>query len=73
VAQIQLGLLEYVALIGELLAGWGVRSDPAIYARSLDVNINRWWGLVPIGFGLMMLGPAARARGDVPSSSRPDA
>jgi len=25
-----------------------------IYARSLDVNINLWWGLIMLGFGLVM-------------------
>jgi len=61
------------AIIGVLLTGYGLLSDPAIYARSLDVNINLWWGLVLTGFGLVMLGLAARARGDRGTSRRPDA
>lgn len=47
---------------GVMLAGYGLASDPAIYARSLGVNVNLWWGLVLLGFGLLMLGFAVRAR-----------
>ena len=33
------------ALIGALLAGYGVMSDPAMNQRSLGININPWWAL----------------------------
>ena len=36
-------------------------SDAAIYARSLGINVNLWWGLVLLAFGLVMLGFALRA------------
>ncbi len=45
---------------GVLLAGYGVLSDKAQYARSLGLNVNVGWGLVLLVFGLGML--AARAR-----------
>ena len=48
---------------GVLLTGYGLTSDKAIYARSLGVNVNLWWGLVLLGFGLVMLGFVARSRG----------
>ena len=50
--------------MGVLLAGYGVVSDPAIYARSLGININLIWGVVLIagGGGLLALA-ARRARG----------
>jgi hypothetical protein len=29
--------------------------DPAMYDRSLGININLWWGLVMLIFGALML------------------
>ena len=49
------------ALLGVLLAGYGVFSNPATYQRSLGININLWWGGVLLVFGLAMLGLAWRA------------
>jgi hypothetical protein len=43
------------SIIGVLLAVFGFASDPAIYQRSLGINVNLWWGLVLIMFGLVML------------------
>ena len=43
------------ALLGLLLAIYGVTSDPAIYRRSLGHNVNLIWGLVLLGFGVAML------------------
>lgn len=43
--------------IGGLLAGFGAVthfSNPALYARSLDINVNLWWGLVMMAFGAGM-------------------
>jgi protein-S-isoprenylcysteine O-methyltransferase Ste14 len=48
-------------VIGALLAGYGLWSGPAIYRRSLEIDINLWWGLVLLGFGLAMLLLAWRA------------
>jgi membrane protein implicated in regulation of membrane protease activity len=36
-------------------------SDPAIYERSLGINVNLWWGLVLFAFGAFMLIMAWRA------------
>ena len=43
------------AIVGVLLAGFGLLGDQAIYARSLGINVNLWWGLVMLAFGLVML------------------
>jgi hypothetical protein len=43
------------SIIGVLLAVYGATSDPAIYQRSLGINVNLWWGLVLVVFGLAML------------------
>jgi hypothetical protein len=50
------------SIFGLLLAGYGLASDPAIYQRSLGVNVNLWWGLVLLVFGLVMLGLVRRGR-----------
>jgi hypothetical protein len=55
------------SIIGALLTGFGLISDDAIYARSLGINVNLWWGLVLLLFGLLMLGIVARARRERPS------
>ena len=49
------------AIVGGMLAVFGLLSDPAIYERSLGININGWWGLVLLVFGLWMLVLAWRA------------
>lgn len=51
------------ALIGAILAVFGLFSDPAIYERSLGINVNLWWGLVMFAFGVFMLIMAIRAAG----------
>lgn len=48
-------------IIGVALAGFGLTSDRAIYERSLGVNVNLWWGLVLLAFGIAMLALATRA------------
>ncbi|MEK6768366.1 MAG: hypothetical protein AABY85_05175 [Gemmatimonadota bacterium] len=50
------------AIFGALLTVYGLTSDDAIYARSLGINVNLWWGLVLLAFGLVMLAFAIRAR-----------
>ena len=43
------------ALLGALLVGYGLVSNPAIYQRSLGINVNLWWGGVLLAFGAVML------------------
>jgi hypothetical protein len=43
------------ALIGAIITIYGLVSDPAIYERSLGINVNFWWGLVLFAFGAFML------------------
>jgi hypothetical protein len=53
---------------GLLLIGYGLVSDPAIYQRSLGANVNLWWGVVLLGFGLGMLALAIRSGRRPPAS-----
>ena len=48
-------------ILGALLAGYGVVSSPAIYQRSLGINVNLWWGGALLVFGFAMLALAWRA------------
>ncbi|MDQ8162563.1 MAG: hypothetical protein P3C10_08260 [Gemmatimonadota bacterium] len=50
-------------LLGAILTVFGVmtNTDPAMYLPSAGVNINLVWGIVLIGFGLVMTGLALRA------------
>ena len=43
------------ALLGALLIISGLTSDPAVYRRSLGINVNLWWGFVMFIFGGVML------------------
>ena len=42
-------------LLGLLLCIFGLAADPAIYQRSLGININLGWGAVLLIFGALML------------------
>jgi hypothetical protein len=71
--RIPIGLL--FATLGVLLAAYGLFTmfaDPAMYRRSLGINVNLWWGLVMLAFGALMtaLGRSGLARrpSETPSS-----
>ena len=44
-------------LVGAILAafGLGTRDNAGLYAKSLGINANLWWGLVLLVFGITML------------------
>jgi hypothetical protein len=43
------------SILGVLLAGYGLLSDRGIYVRSLGINVNLWWGLALLVFGVVMV------------------
>ncbi|HEV3040154.1 MAG TPA: hypothetical protein VHA33_20490 [Candidatus Angelobacter sp.] len=51
--RLPLGLLFVV--FGLLLGGFGLAGNQAIYDRSLGINVNLWWGVVMLAFGLVMI------------------
>jgi protein-S-isoprenylcysteine O-methyltransferase Ste14 len=53
-------------LLGLVLSIFGLVSDRTIYQRSLGINVNLWWGLVILAFGLLMLLLAWTSRGTPP-------
>ena len=50
------------AIFGVMLTVYGLVSNDAMYATSLGINVNLWWGLVLLVFGVVMLGFALRAQ-----------
>ncbi len=52
--RIPMGLL--FSFMGVILTAFGLstRDDPAVYAKSLGIDVNLWWGLVLLVFGQVM-------------------
>jgi hypothetical protein len=48
-------------LYGLILMVFGLLTDPAIFERSLSVNVDLGWGAAMLVFGLFMGGLALRA------------
>jgi hypothetical protein len=42
-------------LIGIILTVFGLAGDRAIYRQSLGINVNLYWGIALLCFGLLML------------------
>jgi hypothetical protein len=62
--RILLGMM--FTLIGTILTAFGLstRTNADVYAKSLGINANLWWGLVLLAFGIvtLTLGRRAQAR-----------
>jgi len=41
-------------IYGVLLIIYGMVADPAIFVSSMELNIDLWWGLAMLVFGLLM-------------------
>ena len=50
------------SLFGVILIGTGLLTPPATYTQSLGINVNLWWGLVMLAFGVVMFAFAMRGR-----------
>ena len=57
--RLPIGLMFTV--LGVMLTVYGCISNPAIYARSLRINVNSMWGVVLLIFGALMLALGARS------------
>ena len=58
------------AILGLLLAGYGLATaaNAEQYAQSLSININLWWGLVMLTFGVILLVAAWVGRKTLPGA-----
>jgi hypothetical protein len=50
-----LGLMFTLTGLILTLFGLSTNGNEALYARSLGINVNLWWGVVLLAFGLVML------------------
>ncbi len=52
------------SLLGAVLTVYGIvtKSDAQLYARSENIVINLWWGLIMLAFGALMLVFGTRAK-----------
>ena len=52
--RIPMGLM--FTFTGAILTTWGIKTNgnTALYAKSLGINANLWWGIVLLAFGLAM-------------------
>ena len=44
----------FFVFVGLIMTIFGLTSDPAIYQKSLGINVNLDWGLVELIFGSLM-------------------
>ena len=53
--RIPMGLM--FTFTGAIMTTWGIKTngDTTLYAKSLGLNVNLWWGMVLLVFGLVML------------------
>ena len=68
--RLPIGLL--FSLLGGLLVLYGLAthfSRPAMYQRSLEINVNLWWGLVMLVFGGIMIWFGRRVGAGRPSAT----
>ena len=51
--RLPLGIL--FSLLGLTLVIYGLAGDPSRYQQSLGINVNLYWGIVLLVFGVLML------------------
>jgi flagellar biosynthesis protein FliR len=68
--RISIGMM--FTLIGTILTAFGLgsRSHPAFYAKSLGINVNLWWGLVLVVFGVAVLMLGRRGQMEMENSMK---
>ena len=66
---IRLPIGALFTLLGVLLAAFGSAGNSDIYERSLGININLWWGIVLLVFGVIMLALAKHKSSALRSSA----
>jgi hypothetical protein len=52
--RIPMGLMFTLTGLILTVFGFATRTDVDLYAKSLGINANLWWGLVLLAFGLTM-------------------
>jgi uncharacterized protein YhhL (DUF1145 family) len=67
--RLPIGMLFSIS--GVLLVLFGALSNRQLYARSLNINVNLWWGLAMLVFGIIMLvlGRSRKHAGPIPAET----
>ena len=60
------------SLLGAVLVLYGLFADAAIYQRSLGHNVNLWWGIVLLAFGLIFVWAGRRGTAAMQSTPTPE-
>jgi len=58
-------VLGIILVVFGVLSQFGLLFDKEIYSRSLDINVNLWWGLVMLIFGGLMFFAGQRGTSSV--------
>jgi hypothetical protein len=55
------------SMAGAVLTAFGLatRNRPELYARSLSIDSNLWWGLVVLVFGIVVLSMGRRGQAEI--------
>ncbi len=61
-ARISMGMM--FTLIGTILTAFGLatRDNAAVYVKSLGIDVNLWWGLALLVFGIVVLALGRRGQ-----------
>ena len=66
--RIPLGMM--FTIFGLILTAVGFFGSAELSKQSLGINMNLWWGLFQLGFGVLMLWLAARSRRTDPTKNQ---
>jgi len=69
---IRLPIGLFFLLTGIIMTLFGALESPARYQQSLGVNLNLWWGIVLIVFGLIMFLLGRRGKRAAAAAGEPE-
>jgi len=69
-ARIPMGML--FTLTGTILGAFGLatRGNTAMYAKSLGIDVNLWWGITLLVFGIVVLAMGRRGQAEMEKSTK---
>jgi uncharacterized membrane protein len=69
--RLPLGIL--FSLLGLILVIYGLAGDSSLYQQSLGINVNLYWGIVLLAFGVLMFVLSRRsAAAEVQAGATPE-
>jgi hypothetical protein len=69
-ARIPMGML--FTFTGTILGAFGLatRGNTAMYAKSLGIDVNLWWGITLLVFGIAVLTMGRRGQAEIEKSTK---